>query len=369
MINPKDIIISSAPTANLGPSQPGPSPPPPPSPSSLSTPTIASTVHRHTILTILLTIISLDLVYHTLQSIIDIFRLIGQFRANHLLAHLFETSPLVCLFPLFTAILAVYIIFLLFKTSAHSYSDYRLLLVSSIVTPVVYSLFYFYLSSEGATLLVILNELNLLFLILVVNLLFLPRLFSPVSAPLTDQQTITFTLIAAVILFPTFFFTQSLIKSSLHPDVGLASTQTLVGYKLYFPATIPPPLRPDTSFFVDDTVYPNLPNSVVKLIFSTPPSKTDTHRYSVILTETKVTKDFDLNNYVSGLAPNAPIDNISVSSAINRRALVKSSPNPTAGLNARNLSFITTDYVLVNLSTPDLHITVNDLLTIAESLR
>ena len=381
MINPKNIIQSSSPTSNISvnttpvassPRSPSQTIAPPPDVAATTGATVSS--HRPLAITILLWLTFADLVYKVGTSIMSIIALIATFRVNHLLAHIFETSPLLCFSPIFFALLAVIILFLIFKTTSYTRTDYFLLFISSVAIPVIYSLFsYFVLVSSNLNpIIAFLQEANLLFLVIIISLAISSKKFSAYATPLSDQSTIVFALFGSILVFPSFFFTYSLINTSLNPDTQLSAIQTLAGHKLYSPTILPLHLRPDTTFYIDDKKYPNLPNSTVKIAYSTPiTSTTQTNRPIVVINQTKVTPEFDLDNYMSGqlTTTTSKAEYIPLPLAINQKGLVKSTdPQSPSSLKMTSLAFITPDYILINLISPSSTITSTDLITIAQSL-
>lgn len=384
MINAKNIIQSSSPTANISVNTtPIASVPRPTAPTDLSTPpTLPSSPpiytpsfnHRPVAISIFLWLIFADLVYKIASSVLAIVTFISSFRVNHLLAHIFETSPLFSVSPFIFAIIAVIVLFLIFKTTAYSRSDRLILIIFSILLPIGISLFFLQIASplKIHPTLAYFNETNLLFLILLIFLLIFSRNLSTESQPLTDGPTITLALLGSLILFPSFFFTYYLINTSLNPDIKRESIQTMVGYKLYAPASLPSGLRPDTTFYVDEQKNPNFTTPLVKIAYSTPISLNSTAtRPMVIISQTKVIPEFDLDNYMNSQLSTSSTKStpIEISTALNRKALIKSSNSEATSLQITSLSFITPDYILVNLISPNSLTTKEQLQAIAESLR
>jgi hypothetical protein len=364
VINPKDIIQSSSPISNisLDPSAPTPvasTPAPPPPPETITID------HRPIAITILLWMIFADITLRIGTTIYTIITLISSFRLNHLIAHLYETTPLLCFSPLFYAIIAVIILFLIFKTSSYSFLDYRLILIFSIIIPISFTLFTRLISTylKLHPLLSIISETNLLFIIVLIFLAVSSHNFPKYVPPISDGASIMFTLLGSIILFPSFFFTYYLINTSLNPDTKFAAIQTLAGFKLYSPVDLPLDLRPDSTFYIDDKKYVNLPSPSVKIAYSTPVSSATKNRPMVLLSQTKVSPEFDLENYTNSQLTSSSPQNIELSTAINQKAIIKSNDTMTS------LSFITSDYVLINLISPSPDITSAQLISIAESLR
>jgi hypothetical protein len=383
VINAKNIIQSSSPTANItvnstpiasvpratSPTISPTSPTIPPSSPSY-TPTLD---HRPVAISIFLWLTFADLVYKIVSSVLAIVKFISNFRANHLLAHIFETSPLLSVSPFVFAIIAVIILFLIFKTSAYSRSDRILLIIFSLLLPIVVSWYLLQISTSLNIhpTLAYFNETNLLFLILFIFLLVFSRHLSTESQPLTDGPTITLALLGSLILFPSFFFTYYLINTSLNPDIKHDSIQSLVGYKLYTPTVLPLNLRPDTTFYVDEQKNTNFTSPLVKIAYSTPVTSLSSTRPMVIISQTKVIPEFDLDNYMNSQLTTSSTKStpLEISTALNRKALIKSSNSEATSLQITSLSFITPDYILVNLITPNSQTTKEQLQSIAESLR
>lgn len=378
MINPKDIIQSSSPTSNITVNTTPIASVPRPSVQQAvpSTPTMTSAPgHRPIAITIFLWLIFVDLSYKIISTILAILKLISTFRVNHVLAHLFETSPLLCLAPFVFAVLAVIVLFLIFKTPSYSKLDHRLILVFSIIIPITFSLYVRQLSIplNIHPVLAFLNETNILFFIILIFLIIFSKSLSTFSEPMTDSSTITLALLGSVILFPSFFFTYSLINTSLNPDTKHDAIQTMVGYKVYSPSSLPLKLRPDTTFYVDEQKNSLFTSPLVKIAYSTPMSINSTSsRPIVILSQTKVIPEFDLENYLnsqlsSSTTKAAPVE---INMALNQKGLAKSTdPSSTSALRMTSLAFVTPDYILINLISPSSQVTTEHLKAIAESLR
>jgi len=377
VLNPKDIIQSSAPTSNIAfNSTPIASVPRTPAtpPSSSGLVVTSAPGHRPVAISIFLWLTFFDLSYKIVNNILTIIKLISGFRANHALAHLFETAPLLCLSPFVLAVLAVIILFLIFKTPSYSRLDHRLLVIFSIIVPTTFSLYVRQLSVSLNIhpLLAFLNETNILFVILIIFLIIFSKNLSSYSESMTDGSTITLALLGSIILFPSFFFTYSLINTSLNPDTKHDSIQSMVGSKVYSPASLPLGLRPDTTFYVDEQKNSLFTSPLVKIAYSTPVSLKSSSRPIVILTQAKVIPEFDLENYLnSQLTTNStkavPIE---ITTALNQKALVKmTDPSSSSPLKMTSLAFITPDYILINLLTTSVQVTQDHLKSIAESLR
>lgn len=377
MINPKDIIQSSSPTSNISVNTtPIASVPRLSTQQTSPSTTIIQTAlgRRPMAISILLWLIFADLTYKIINTVLAIVKLISSFRVNHLLAHLFETSPLLCLAPFVFAIFAIVILFLIFKTPSYSKLDYRLLLIFSFLIPILFSIYVRELSQplNIHPILSFLNETNLLFILLIVFLFVFSRNLSSYSESMTDGSTITLALLGSIILFPSFFFTYSLINTSLNPDTKQNSVETLVGHKIYAPLILPLNLRPDTTFYVDEQKSPLFTSPLVKIAYSTAVSLKASNRPVVIITQTKVIPEFDLENYMNSqlsttTSKASPMD---ISLALNQKGMVKSTdPSSASTLQMNSLAFITPDYILINLISPSSQITPDHLKTIAESLR
>lgn len=377
MINPKDIIQSSSPTSNISVNTTPIASVPRPTIQQASpvTPTMTSAPgHRPIAITIFLWLIFVDLSYKIVSTILAIVKLIGTFRANHLLAHLFETAPLLCLAPFVLGVIAVIVLFLIFKTSSFSKLDHRLLIVFSITIPITFSLYIRQLSQSLNVhpLLAFLNETNILFVITLIFLIVFSKNLSSYSEPMTDSSTITLALLGSIILFPSFFFTYSLVNTSLNPDTKHDSIQTMVGHKIYNPSSLPLNLRPDTTFYVDEQKNSLFTSPLVKMAYSTPISIKTSTRPIIILSQTKVIPEFDLENYMNSQlnSTTTKATPMEISTALNQKALVKSTdPSSTSTLHMTSLAFITPDYILINLISPSSQVTPEYLKNIAESLR
>lgn len=353
MINPSDIIISSPPTDIT----------------AVSTPRNQSEnficQHRPLAITLLLWIAFFDLVGRTVFSIYTIFHMAGAFRANHAIGHLYESSRLLCFSPLFYAILSVIILLIIFKTNHYTYPDFITIIIFTLLVPISFS-YYTHLISEPLQihpLLTIFHETNLIFILIFLFSLLYSRSFNPEISILSDQSAITLTIISSLILFPSFFFTYTLINTSLHPNIKQNITESLVGYKLYYPNYLPLSLRPDTTFYLDEKKYSYLPNQLVKIVYTSTKYKTTVDKPTLILNQTKVIPEFDLENFVS-LQSRDETNNkvVDISLALNQKGIIKS------GLSSTSLSFITPDYILINFVTPSTSIDNNMLIQIAESL-
>jgi hypothetical protein len=358
VINPSDIIISSPPTDNTAVSTPRTN--------SSSQSENFSCQYRPVAITLLLWIAFFDLVGRTVFSIYTIFQLAGTFRTNHAIGHLYETSPLLCFSPLFYAILSVIILLIIFKTTSYSFRDFITLIFFALLVPISFS-YYTKLISESLQLhplLTIFNETNLIFILILLFILIYSRAFNKQPSNLSDQSAITVTIISSLILFPSFFFTYTLINTSLHPNIKKESIESLVDYKLYNPSSLPLNLRPDTTFYLDDKKYTYLPNQLVKIVYSSPKTKVTTDKLTIILNQSKVIPEFDLENFVtlqsSGQSTTKVVE---ISLAQNQKGIIKASTSTTS------LSFITSDYILINIITPSINITSDMLIQIAESLR
>ncbi|MFZ2152865.1 MAG: hypothetical protein WAV41_02295 [Microgenomates group bacterium] len=370
MINTKDIIQSSAPTANIAvnstPIVSAPRSTSPPTPTSThSPPEFDYDIRRPLAIGILLWLIAVDFIYKIISSGLAVITLTATFRANHALGHLFEMSPLLCFSTLFFAILTIFILFVIFKTHGYSRSDYYLLFGSSLIIPPIYSLFVYFLLSvttKTSFFLAIFQESNLLFLLIVIILFFSSRKFATYSTPFSDNSTVIFALLSSIIVFPSFFFTYSLINTSLNPDLKLASIQSIAGHKIYSPSTLPLNLRPDTTFYIDDKKDNNLINPIIKIAYTTSYSTAIAKRPIVMVSQTKVGPQFDLDNYLTSIAPNSSSENIVLEKALDQKAIAKNSNFIT------HLGFITPDFILITLSTPSPEITLSNLTTIAQSL-
>ena len=378
MINPKDIIQSSSPTSNISvnttpiASVPRPQVQNQPSPTPVTT---SAPGHRPVAISIFLWLIFADLTYKIVMTILAIVKLISSFRVNHLLAHIFETAPLLCLAPFVLAVFAVIVLFLIFKTPSYSKLDHRLLLIFSIIIPIAFSLYIRQLSQALSVhpVLAFLNETNILFVITLIFLFIFSKNLSTYSEPMTDSSTITLALLGSVILFPSFFFTYSLINTSLNPDTKHDSIQSMVGSKVYTPSSLPLNLRPDTTFYVDEQKNSLFTSPLVKIAYSTPMSLNSTSsRPIIILSQTKVIPEFDLENYMNSQLNSTTTKAIptEINMALNQKGLAKSTdPSSTSALRMTSLAFITPDYILVNLISPSSQVTIEHLKAIAESLR
>ena len=327
------------------------------------------TISRPKLLSVLLTIFFFIFVYRAVNGVITILSLIKTVQQNHLLIHLFEQSPYLCLLPIFSVCLAIYILYLIFKTSKYSHSDFLLIIISSIIIPIVYGVFIYFLSTTpypaGFSLITaILNEVLVISILIIFYSLLIPKEYTQTSTEMTLSQVTSLTLLASLILFPTSAFTYYLIDASLNPDTNRTVIEKIVSHKLYYPLTLPQHLKVGSKFYVTDSKESLLTEPIVKISFTA-------NKTSVILTQTKVPTSFDLMTYAylqvtGGSLP----EKVIVSSARNQEAylLIK---QPTVGstLSIRSLYYVSTDGILVDLTSPNTSITPDDLISIAQSLR
>jgi len=345
----KNIIISSAPTANI--SFGGTS-----SPVSntikvepVTLPTAPT--YRPLILTILFSLLTGVFIYRTVMSLLVIYYIVEKARPQHLILRLFNRDPFLCLIPVFLSIFTVYLIFIFLKTRIYSAGSRQLVIISSIIIPLIYSLI-----SRN-----FFQEINLLFLLILIFCLLTDKLATHFSSPLTDQQVALFTVLTAIILFPITGYTYAIISVSTSPDTLAVKYQNLVGHRLLEPYFLPQNLIPATTFYVEDKKDAFLLNPTAKIVYGNEQVKPS---LNVVISQTQVDKEFDLLEYVKLQINGGFPESVPVSTSTSEYAYFYSSPT---GVNS--LFFLTPDYVLITIVSPNYQIDKGTLIDLAQSLR
>lgn len=355
----KSIILSSPPTKNVN-SLSGPRELIPPLPYSAT----LKDITRPPLLTILLRLYITYFIFKTSLSIVNILNLVSTSRANHLLGRLFENNPALCFYPVFLAIIAAYLLYLLVRTSIYTYHSFKLLLISVIAIPILYSAYRSVLiPSFFTTISTIFNEITLFSLIIITALYLLPQTFTRYSKSLSIGQVSLFTFFASLILFPTFAFTYYLIESSLNPNTNKAAIEKMVSNRLYFPSALPQGLTTGSQFYISDTKDISLIEPTAKITFTN-------HNLTIILSQTKVAADFDLTAYISTQQISTPASAIILPQAINQLGYLKVGEiSKDSTISLRSLYFVTPTHTLVSLISPNSEVFVDTLVKIAQSLR
>lgn len=361
-------------------------------PTTPNNPIIPPILNRRPIgLSILLLLLIGSFLYRTIASVVVIAVLTNSVAQNHVLLPIFSVAPFICIFPIIGAITVVFLIYLFLKTKDLSTGNYKFLITSLTIVPLLYTLLVYLLLSQTQTIYsttslnpsdtssnpmmpvfsAILNEINLFSLITLLVVKKKKDLFTNLPSGLNWLQKIILVILGLIIMLPTFSETFTVIHNSLYPDTKYAQVRTEVGHKLYSPKFLPQNLKITSQYYIDDKNSLKLPNPIVKVAYDVPINKKTVGSVSktVVLSQSLTADDFNLVDYLSKQNSVVTPQQVELSTAINKTGyLVIPTPSANSKMDIKYLYLITHDNIFINLATISPQIKSQDLIDIANSL-